>query len=153
MGIWNRNFWGTLAGAAALILLGYLCQEAWAGLFEVRDPTRFAKLYSTWMLLAYIVPGLVIGLIVNRKVIRSTLVAYAIGFIVLTHWQNVLAFSHSYTWLQTWLQIARSALHEYAKPLLIGLLIALVASYIRRRLTIGSSDRGAASSVNQGVDR
>jgi hypothetical protein len=60
-----------LAAVVAAVILHEVDRRAWGGLFEVDNPTYFARLEPLWRLLACTVPGVAVGYLVAR---RSTLI-------------------------------------------------------------------------------
>jgi hypothetical protein len=148
---WRRAAIITLAGAMALFL-SYLCRTAWSGLFEVDNPTGFARLYRAWVVLAYVVPGLIVGFFAVRHVVALTVTAYCLGYTVLIL-RQLANPPFDIPDFVTWQQVLLVSIRELAPAPLVGIVIALLAAYLRRRLTIGLSDRGAASSAGQGGNR
>jgi hypothetical protein len=149
---WRRAAIVTLAGAMLLIFLSYVCRMAWSGLFEVDNPTVFARLYRVWVVLAYVVPGLVVGFFAARHVIALTATAYGLGYTFLIL-RQLAHRPFDVPDFVTWQQLVLALIRELAPAPLVGIVVAILVAYLRRRLTIGSSDRGVTSSVSQGGDR
>jgi hypothetical protein len=125
-----------------LILLSYVCRMAWSGLFEVDNPTVFARLYRVWVVLAYAVPGFVVGFFAARHVIALTVTAYGLGYTVLILRQLVYRPLDIPDFV-TWQQLVVALIRELAPAPAVGIVVAILVAYLRRRLTIGSSDRGS----------
>ena len=130
-----------IVGTGTFSLLSYASRSAWAGLFEVDNPTTFARLYHLWVFLAWVVPGLGIGLFAIRNALVLAVAAYLLGYAIYFLHRFAIGSLHvgDFTVEQGLLLLLR----ELACAMAVGAAAALAGAYIRRRLTIGSSDRGS----------
>jgi hypothetical protein len=118
---------------------------------RVDNLTTFARLYRLWVFLAWVVPGFGIGLFAIRNASILTVAAYLLGYAIYSLHRFASGSLHvgDFTVEQGLLLFLR----ELACATAVGAAAALAGAYIRRRLTIGSSDRGAAPSLGQGESR
>jgi hypothetical protein len=122
-----------VAGAAAFVGLRFVCQAAWSGLFEVNNPSSFALLYYTWRILAYVVPGMVVGLFAARRVVVTTLIAYGLGYVFLIA-HNFRSEFYEVPDSVRWWQVAMTVIRELALAPLVGVGVALVVAHLRKRI-------------------
>ena len=122
-----------MAGAAAFVGLCFVCQAAWAGFFEVDNPSSFALLYYSWRILAYVVPGLVVGLFAARRVVVTTLLAYGLGYVFLIAHNFRSEYYQVPDSGSVW-QVTMTLVTELAPAPLVGIGVALVVDYLRKRI-------------------
>jgi hypothetical protein len=122
-----------LAGASIFIGIHFVRDAAWAGLFEVDNPSLFARSYYTWSVLTSIVPGLVVGCFAARRVVSTTLLAYGLGYLILIA-ANFRSDMYDVPDSITWWRVALAMLRELAPPPLTGVAVALIVAYLRRMI-------------------
>jgi hypothetical protein len=160
-----------LGGVAAILFAVHQVREAHASFFEVaslEDSERhfYLRLWWMWRALVYL-PALAIGFFAKGKPILLSGATYVLCATVLSfNGQGPYGFEDSVASLVIFGDV-HHYLHPYASHLVlvlnylreIGLVIAPAVALawlgyrLRRRLTIGSSDRGVESSVSQGGTR
>jgi hypothetical protein len=104
------------------------------------------------VILAFVAPGVLIGLIAGSNYLRVAVFSYLVG----TQWLLVRIYRDlqaAKVALPSWRDILWQSAIIQAFTLVFGIAMAFIGFWIMHRLTIGSSDRGAASSVNQGGGR
>ena len=166
-----RNTGLVLGGLAAILFAVHQIGEAHASFFEVaslEDSERnfYVRLWWMWRALVY-VPALAIGFLAKGKPMLLGGATYVLCALVLSfNGQEPYGFEDSIASL-----VIFGDVHHYLHPytshgvLVLNYLrevglgiapavaLAWLGHWLRRRLTIGSSDRRASSSVSQGVDR
>jgi hypothetical protein len=78
-----------------------------------------------------------------RHVIALTATAYSLGYTVLIL-RQLAHRPFEIPDFVTWQQVLLVSIRKLAPAPLVGIVIAILAAYVRRRLTIGSSDRGVS---------
>jgi hypothetical protein len=122
----------------------------WDG-FETPNPSLFYRLGWLWTGLRCLLPGLVVGLIAARNAPWLSGLSYLLGSIAnfCYHDGERLVPHRFLPDLKYWPYLLR----DFLLIALLGATVGFIAARLRRRLTIGSSDRGVAASVGQGEDR
>ena len=166
-----RNTGLVLGGVAAILLAVHQIGEAHASFFEVaslEDSERhfYVGLWWMWRALVYL-PALTIGFLAKGKPMLLGGATYVLCALVLSfNGQGPYGFDDSIASLVIFGDV-HHYLHPYASHGVlvlnylreVGLEIAPAVAlawlgyWLRRRLTICSSDRGVASSVSQGGSR
>ena len=159
---------GLVIGCILMTLFAlHLWKSAWAGYFENPEPDLFARMWWVWAPFVYL-PALLIGLFAYRRPMFLSAVAYVICALVLSfdghgpyRFQDSSA---SMIILGDAKQVLRPhvshgvlvlnyLLFDIGKPIAGAVALAWLGSRLRRRLTLGSSDRAATSSLSQGGGR
>jgi hypothetical protein len=160
-----------LGGVVAVLFAVHQSREAHAAFFEVRfleDSERdfYVRLWWMWRALVYL-PALAIGLFAKGKPMLLSGAAYVLCALVLSlNGHGPYGFEDSLASLAIFGDV-HHFLHPYAshgvlvlmylREVGLGIAPAVALSWfgywLRRRLTIGSSDQGVASSLNQVGDR
>jgi len=138
----SRNVAVTLAAAGALVLLSELSIRAMWGSLEVDSPTLFARLRPLWSALAWVVPGICIGLFATYRPILFSVCAYMLGTLGSFYWHGgngSIAVGN----LLPERQFIPAIFREFAIIIAIGVVMSLIGAWLRHRLTIGSSERGS----------
>ena len=138
-----RNGTFTLVGAAAVVLF-----TRWPYL-QPDHPTYWLLLILKLLLLA--LPGIAIGFFVTRWNGRLSTLAYGVGELVVIYESNWFGYRVGEL-LPKW-PYPLYGLRAILILAIIGGVLGWLGAWLRHRLTIGSSDRGVASSVSQGKDR
>jgi hypothetical protein len=143
----TRSVAVVLLGAAALFALIEVTKAAQFGTFENPNPALFARLWPLWSAATAIVPGISVALLAIRRAPLLSAAAYSAGGMAnhiyhygewdspRTHFTDALFHSNFHFWLDVLEGIFLLAA--------IGIVVALATVWLKRRLTIGSSDRGA----------
>ena len=137
-----RNVVVTLVGAAVFVVLADLAVVAGYGLFEVDRPTLFARLQALWSFLALVVPGLGIGVFAARSAVTLSAAAYLLGEMIIIYRHNWFGYRAAGNYLPEGHYVIYS-LRDVLIWAAIGGVMGLIGAWLRRRLTIGSSDRGS----------
>jgi hypothetical protein len=136
-----RNIAVTLVGIAIFVILLEVNAIARAGLFEVDHPTLFARLETLWSLLLFIVPGFEIGFYVTKKPVLLGAIACGLGESIGIYRSNFYGYRAIGDFLPE-RQYMLYALQDILIWAAIGGAMAWTGAWLRRRLTIGWSDRG-----------
>jgi hypothetical protein len=115
-------------------------------------PSLFERLHLFWVILAFVAPGVMIGLIACSNYLRVAVFSYLVGiqWLLVRIYRDLQAAKVA---LPSWSDILWQSAVIQTVMLLFGIAMAFIGFRITRRLTIGSSDRGAPSSVGQGGSR
>ena len=139
-----RNGAISLVGAATVVLF-YL----WPYL-ESGHPTYWLLLVLKLLLLA--APGIAVGFYVTRRNVLFGALTYAVGELTVIYESNWFGYRPVGKIFPEW-PYPLYALRAILILAIIGGALGWLGARLRRRLTIGSSDRWAASSVSQGQGR
>jgi hypothetical protein len=136
-----------LLGATALFVLMEVTKAAQFGTFENPNPALFARLWPVWSVATAIVPGMLVALLATRRAPQLSALAYSAGGMAnyiyhygewespRTHFTDALFHFNLHFWLDM--------LEGLMLLAAVGVVVGLGAVWLKRRLTIGSSDRGA----------
>jgi hypothetical protein len=129
-----------LLGASIEIALGEISTNAFWGGFESPNPSLFYRLGWLWSILRCVLPGLVVGLLAIRDAPWLSGLSYLLGAIAsFCYHDGERLVPHQFLpGLEYWPYLLR----DFLLFALMGAIIGFIASWLRRRLTIGSSDRG-----------
>ena len=134
-----KPLWVLLLGASISIALRELDLYLWRVGFENPDPPFLYRLVWLCNILYWLVPGLVVGLLSTRNATWLCALAYFLSSLI------TFAFHDGehqlpYRFLP---DLQPAMLLEFLLFGLVGAIVGLIAAWLRHRLTIGSSDRGA----------
>jgi hypothetical protein len=134
-----RSFAITIVGAASLIGLGELVISAGYGSFENPNPSLFARLEWLWVILAAVIPGIGIGLFATQRPAILGALAYVFGEIVsFCYHDGEREVPHRFLpSLQFWPVLLRDLL----LIAVLGAVMGVIGSFLRRRLAVHESDR------------
>jgi hypothetical protein len=104
-------------------------------------PPLFQQLHLVWSILAFVVPGVLIGSIAGSNYLRVAAFSYLVGvlWLLVRMYRDLHAAKISLSWSDNLWQAAVIQ----AFMLLFGMAMAFIGFRITRRLTTGWSDRGA----------
>jgi hypothetical protein len=123
----------TLIGAAVLYALLDVVHAAQFGTFENSDPTLFARLWAVWSTSMFIVPGVLIALLSNRRVPLIGAIAYGVGFIsnLWYHYDEGNVARDRWALFQTSIQHWPSSLASFLMIAAVGAVVGLIAVRLR----------------------
>ena len=128
-----------LLGASISFALRELDLFAWRNGFENPDPPFLYRLVWLCNILYWLVPGFVVGLLSKRNAAWLSALAY-----VLSSFVNFCYHDGEHQVPYRFLPDLQPAmLLDFLLFGLMGAIVGLIAAWLRRRLTIGWSDRGA----------
>jgi hypothetical protein len=130
-----------LLGAAIEIALGEVSTAAFWDGFESPNPSLFYRLGWLWSIFRCVLPGLVVGFLAIRNAPWLSGLSYLLGSIAgFCYHDGERLVPHQFLPdLKYWPYLLR----DFLLFALMGAIIGFIAAWFRRRLTIGSSDRGS----------
>jgi hypothetical protein len=150
-------FGAVILGAAIQLALFQVSRAAFWDGFELPpgySPTYLSRLAWLWTTLIVILPGVVIGILVSRHAAWLSGLAYLLAVVAdFCYHDGERLVPHEFAPHLKDPRIWPSLLSAFLIFAVVGGIVGLAAAWLRRRLTIGSSDRGVASSVSHGGDR
>jgi hypothetical protein len=135
-----RNAIIMLAAVIAGVLLHEVDRRAAGGLFEVDNPTFFARLEPLWRLLACTVPGVGVGFLVARRAALIGATVYGISAVVSFSYHGgngSIALGNILPERQFILPILR----EWAVFIAIGFATGAYGAWLQRRIQLQRSIR------------
>jgi hypothetical protein len=162
-----RNTGLVLGGVVTILLAVHQSREAHAGFFEVpflegSERDFYVRLWWMWRAFVYL-PALAIGFFAKGKPMLLSGAAYVLCAVVLSFnghgpygFEDSLAslviFGDVHHFLHPYAnhgELVLNYLLEVGKEITPAVALAWLGGWLRRRLTISSSDRGVAPSVSQ----
>jgi hypothetical protein len=143
-----------LLGASIEFALRQVSHAAFWDGFELPPgvyPTYLSRLSWLWTVLSVVLPGVVVGFLLSRYAARLSGLSYLIGYVAdFCYHDREHQVPHEFLpGLKYWPSLIRA----WLIVAVAGAIVGFVAAWARRRLTLGSSDPGAAASVSQGEGR
>jgi len=129
-----------LAAVVAAVLLHEVDRRAAGGLFEVDNPTFFARLEPLWRLLACTVPGVAVGFLVTRRSALIGAIVYGMSAVVNFYYHGgngSIALGNISPERQFILPIFR----EWLVFVAIGFVTGAYGSWLQRRFQLQRSNR------------
>jgi hypothetical protein len=145
-------FGAVILGVAIELALFQVNRAAFWDGFELPpgyNPTYLSRLAWLWTTLSVILPGVVVGFLVSRHAAWLSGLAYLLAVVAdFCYHDGERLVPHEFAPHLKDPRILPSVLAGFLTVAVLGGIVGLAAAWLRRRLTIGSSDRGAASSLD-----